>query len=194
MKPFKTLDFFTKSECESIVSDFEKNKQYIKLSTDHGVERISSYEIDIKHLSNPIKDLINQKIETILKPITGGKLGMVFGVRYSLDTKSYMTAHYDCNSYSCVISLNNDFVGGGTYFPLTGEVVKPEIGQGYLFKADTINSYHEAYPITEGVRYVLVIRMEKKSVLHLILKAYFLDFVDKWVQKRKEKYYKKPLI
>jgi hypothetical protein len=192
---FSFLNFFTQKECGLIVSDFELNKSHIKLSTDHGVERISSYEIDIKYLSEPIKDLIKKKVDTVLKPITGGKVGMIFGVRYSLDTKSYMSAHHDCNSYSCVIKLNDDYKGGGTYFPLTGEVINPkEIGQGVLFKADTIKSYHEAYPITEGVRYVLVVRMEKKNIFHLILKAYFLDFVDKWIQKRKDKYYKKPLI
>ena len=189
------VKIFTEEESKLIVDDFEKNKDHIKLSRDHGVERISSYEIDIQHFSENIKDLIYSRIETVLKPITGGKIGMVFGVRYSLDTKNYMSAHHDCNSYSCVIKLNDDYKGGGTYFPLTGEVINPkEIGQGVLFKADTIKSYHEAYPITEGVRYVLVIRMEKKNIFHLILKAYFLDFVDKWIQKRKDKYYKKPLI
>ena len=116
-----------------IIDDFENNKNHIKLSTDHGVERISSYEIDIRYLSEPIKKLISDKIESIIKPMTGGKVGMVFGVRYSLDTKSYMSAHYDCNTYSCVISLNDDFHGGGTYFPLNGEIVKPEIGYGCLF-------------------------------------------------------------
>lgn len=191
----KIIDFFTEEESQLIVNNFELNKEHIKLSTDHGVERISSYEIDIQHFSENIKDLIYSRIETVLKPITGGKIGMVFGVRYSLDTKNYMSAHHDCNSYSCVIKLNDDYEGGGTYFPLTGEVINPEkIGQGILFEADTIKSYHEAYPITKGVRYVLVIRMEKKSLLHLIIKAYFLNLVDKWIQKRKDRYYKKPLI
>jgi len=191
----KKIKIFTEEESKTIVNDFENNKNHIKLSKDHGVERISSYEIDIRYLSEPIKKLISDKIESIIKPITGGKVGMIFGVRYSLDTKSYMSAHHDCNSYSCVIKLNDDYKGGGTYFPLTGEVINPkEIGQGVLFKADTIKSYHEAYPITEGVRYVLVVRVEKKNIFHLILKAYFLDFVDKWIQKRKDRYYKKPLI
>lgn len=189
------INIFTRNECFDIVQDFEKNKENIKLSSDHGVERISSYEIDIKHLSHNIKDLIYDKIESVIKPITSGKVGMIFGVRYSLDTKSYMSAHHDCNSYSCVIKLNDDYEGGGTYFPLTGQVVSPkEIGQGLLFKADTIKSYHEAYPVTNGVRYVLVIRMEKKNIFHLIIKAYFLDFVDKFIQKFRNRLYKKPLI
>jgi hypothetical protein len=188
------IKIFTEKESKIIVSDFENNKNHIKLSTDHGVERISSYEIDIRYLSEPIKKLINDKVESVIKPITGGKVGMVFGVRYSLDTKSYMSAHYDCNTYSCVISLNDDFHGGGTYFPLNGEIVKPEIGYGCLFRADTIKSYHEAYPISSGVRYVLVIRVEGKSTFHLITKAYFLHFVDKFIQKFKSRIYKKPLI
>ena len=189
------VKIFTEEESKLIVNDFEKNKDHIKLSRDHGVERISSYEIDVQHFSEDIKELIYSKIESKLKPITKGKLGMVFGVRYSLDTKSYMSAHHDCNSYSCVIKLNDDYSGGGTYFPLTGEVLSLEnVGEGLLFKADTIDSYHEAYPITEGVRYVLVVRTEKKNILHLLLKAYFFHFVDKWIQKRKDRYYKKPLI
>lgn len=189
------VKIFTEEESKLIVNDFEKNKDHIKLSRDHGVERISSYEIDVQHFSEDIKELIYSKIESKLNPITKGKLGMVFGVRYSLDTKSYMSAHHDCNSYSCVIKLNDDYSGGGTYFPLTGEVLSPEnVGEGLLFKADTIDSYHEAYPITEGVRYVLVVRIEKKNILHLLLKAYFFHFVDKWIQKRKDRYYKKPLI
>lgn len=189
------VDLFSKDECDEIVQDFERNKEHIKLSTDHGVERISSYEIDSKYFSKNIKNLISNRIETILQPLTGGKPGMIFGVRYSLDTKSYMSAHYDCNTYSCVIKLNNGYHGGGTYFPLIGEVVNPEeVGQGILFRANTIKSYHEAYPIIEGVRYVLVIRMEKRGFFGQLSSAIFFHFVDKFIQKFKTKLYKKPLI
>jgi hypothetical protein len=187
------VELFTKDECWSIVQDFEKNKAHIKLSKDHGIERISSYEIDVQHFSEKIKDLIYSKVEYILG-ITGGKVGMVFGVKYSMDTKNYMSAHYDCNSFSCVIPLNSEFKGGGTYFPLTGEVVKSEVGDGFLFVADNVDSYHEAYPITEGVRYVLVIRIENKGIFRQIYKALFLHVVDKIIQKFKNRLYKKPLI
>ena len=189
------IEVFTKEECDLIVSDFELNKNHIKLSTDHGVERISSYEIDIEYFSESTKNLINSKIEEKIKPLTdGGFVGMVFGVRYSLDTMGYMEAHYDCNSYSCVIKLNDDYKGGGTYFPLTGEIINPkEVGTGILFEADVIKSYHEAYPITEGVRYVLVIRIEKKSMYKLLFKACFLGMVDFFIRKNKKLFYKKPL-
>ena len=187
------LELFSTDQCQSIIMDFEKNKEHIKISSDHGVERISSYEIDYKYFSPEIKKLIDEKVEHILS-ITGGKVGMVFGVKYSLDTKNYMAAHYDCNSYSCVITLNDQFEGGGTYFPLTGEVINPSVGDGFLFVADRLPSYHEAYPITEGVRYVLVIRVERKNVFHLLLKSYFFHFVDKFIQKFKNRLYKKPLI
>lgn len=188
------INIFSDEECDMIVSDFEKNKEHIKLSKDHGVERISSYEIDLKYFSSHIKDLVQEKIKNIIQPLTKGKVGMVFGVKYSLDTKPDMTEHYDCNSYSCVITLNDSFKEGGTYFPFTGEVIKPKVGDGVLFKADKIKSYHSAYPISDGVRYVLVIRMEKKNIFRVILNAIFLTFVDKYIRKNKEKLYKNPIF
>jgi hypothetical protein len=180
------LDVFDDKECDEIVLDIEKNKDNIKISTDHGVERISSYELDVKFFSKKIKDIIDLKIEEKIKPITGGNLGMIFAVRYSLDTKSYMNNHYDCNSYSCVITLNDTFEGGGTYFPLTEELINPKKGQGIMFLADEYESYHSAYPITSGVRYVLVIRIEKKSNFKLILKTLYLHFVDVFLRKVKK--------
>jgi hypothetical protein len=178
---FKKIKLFSIKECNRIIEDFELNSEHIKISTDHGVSRISSYEIDFKHFSDDIKELINDKIKNILLPITGGKKKMIFGVRYSLDTKSYMLPHYDCNSYSCVIELNKDFKGGGTHFPIQNLIVNSnEIGEGILFRGDTIKSYHAANPISEGVRYVLVIRTENKNILHLLLNTLLLYVFDKF--------------
>jgi len=178
---FKKIKLFSIKECNRIIEDFELNSEHIKISTDHGVSRISSYEIDFKHFSDDIKELINDKINNILLPITGGKKKMIFGVRYSLDTKSYMLPHYDCNSYSCVIELNKDFKGGGTHFPIQNLIINSnEIGEGILFRGDTIKSYHAANPISEGVRYVLVIRTENKNILHLLLNTLLLYVFDKF--------------
>lgn len=183
-----TLQIFDEEECKLIVNDFISNKNNIKLSTEHGVKRISSYEINVNDLSKNITDLIYKKIKTIILPITGGKPDMIFGVRYSLDTKSYMSAHYDCNSYSCIIKLNNEYEGGGTFFPLNNQIVNLQnIGDGLLFKSDTINSYHAAYPISNGTRYVLVIRIEKKNKFNFILNMLFLSFIDFFIRKFKPK-------
>lgn len=191
----KILKIFSPSECSEIILDFEKNKNFIKLSTEHGVARISSYEIDFKYFSQEIKNLINTKINDIILPITGGEIGMIFGVKYTLDTKSYMLPHYDCNSYSCVIELNDDFEGGGTHFILQNEIIRPnKIGSGILFRADKINSYHAANPITQGSRYVLVIRIEKKNKFVLILKSIFLSMVDLFFIKFKPNLHEKYLM
>ena len=188
----KILKIFNQYECSEIILDFEKNKEFINLSTDHGVSRISSYEIDYKHFSQKTKDIITEKINTIILPMTGGKTGMIFGVKYTLDTKSYMLPHYDCNSYSCVIELNSDFEGGGTHFILQNEIIRAnDAGEGILFQADKIKSYHAANPITKGVRYVLVIRIEKKNIFNFILKTHFLSFVDYFLRKFSPKLFEK---
>jgi len=184
--------FFTKEECDYIVSDFAKNNDYLKLSGEHGVDRISSYEIDIQHFSDDVIELITNRTKERIVPITGGKIMNIWGVRYSMDTKSYMDMHYDCNEFSSVITLNNGFEGGGTYFPLSGGVYKPTAGDGYMFKANKINSYHDGHEITDGTRYVLVIRTDRRNMVLQIIDSLFLHFVDRYIDKRKDKYYKEP--
>ena len=83
----KILELFTKEQCKKIIEDIELNKEYLGISTEHGVERISSYEIDCKHLSKHVTNMINNVIDKKIRPITGGEVGMVFGVKYTLDTK-----------------------------------------------------------------------------------------------------------
>ena len=181
---YKILKCFSSEECELIIKDFEKNKNNFKISKEHGVKRISSYEIDIKNLSEDISNLIYDRCEKNIRKLTGGKFGMIFGIKYSLDTKPGMSYHYDCNSYSCVIKLNDDYNGGGTIFPLSNKIINLEsVGDGLLFKSDTIKSYHGANPITSGVRYVLSVRIEKKNMLNFLLKAFILSKIDFFIRK-----------
>jgi hypothetical protein len=183
---------FSKEECNIILQNFEENAERFKLSKDHGILEISSYEMDVELMSKDVQSLIKQKIKDTIQPFSGGKVGMIFGVRYTLDTKPDMHGHYDCNTYSCVTELNDDFEGGGTYFPSCGELIRSKsLGDAYIFEADKINSYHEAYPVSGGVRYVLVIRMDNRGEVSQTISAILLDFISKYIVKHKDKLYKK---
>lgn len=154
---FKRYQLFTKEECDKIILDVENNKDKLKVSSDHGTIDISSYEVNTYELSTDTHEMIQSK----LNGIASDKIIQCFIIRYSPDTIPDMPAHYDGTKYSLVVNLNNDFEDGGTYFPLRRYYHDPKknnIGEGILYKGNKILSWHQAIPVTKGVRYVLNVK------------------------------------
>lgn len=62
--------------------------------------------------------------------------------------------------YTVILYLNDDFVGGETYFPLLDLKVKPKKGKSLCFlnrdSASQVISYskHAGLPVTSGVKYI----------------------------------------
>ena len=182
--------FFTEEECKLIINDFEDNKEHIILSNNYGDVFTGSYEIDGRHLNNNIKKLINKKIDSNILTCVDGYVGELFGVKYSLDTKSFMSPHYDSCQSTSIISLNNDFEGGGTSFPLSGNVYKPTTGDGHMFIANKVNSYHGGHPLTKGIRYALVIKTYRRNSIKQIIDMVHLYLIGRHIGKYKDKYHK----
>jgi hypothetical protein len=182
--------FLEKNECDTIIRDLDHNIDKIKQSTNNGVYEISSYEVETKELSKNTNKIVNNLNKKVKEMIGVPNIDLVnsFFVRYSVDTKPDMVGHYDCDNFTTVINLNNDYVDGGTYFPLVGYTLVPQDhspGCGLLFKGNNINSYHEALPVTSGVRYVLVLRFREQNLL-TYLKILFLGILDKRLRNNKK--------
>ena len=62
--------------------------------------------------------------------------------------------HHDASDYTFVLTLNNEFEGGGTWFPRQKVLLKNEVGHVALHP--TITHRHGARSVTEGIRYVLI--------------------------------------
>ena len=77
-----------------------------------------------------------------------------FLVKYTSNNKS-LGCHMDSSLASVNISLNDSFVGGGTYFPKQKLLQQPKLGYGIIHPGG-VSHKHGAKSILKGERYQLV--------------------------------------
>jgi|TARA_R110000824_G_scaffold106642_2_gene252268 hypothetical protein len=78
-----------------------------------------------------------------------------FLVKYDTTQQSHLSLHHDAANYTCVVALNDDFEGGGTYFDRQKLLLRGKVGGATLHPGE-ITHRHGARTVTEGVRYVLI--------------------------------------
>eukprot|EP00494_Astrolonche_serrata_P030098 UN30365 len=76
-----------------------------------------------------------------------------FIVKYETDGQQGLNFHMDDSIITFQVALNDDFVGGGTYFNADELTIHRKMGEGYTFFGSRL---HSGLPITKGVRYILV--------------------------------------
>lgn len=74
----------------------------------------------------------------------------MFLIRYTAGGQSALENHQDGSLFSFIMPLNDEFEGGGTEF--RGKVVKPKVGEAFLFCGQ---HFHKGMAVTKGTRYVL---------------------------------------
>jgi len=103
---------------------------------------------------------IRPLVEDLWKTFKIQKRDMPFVLKYSMDVIKEMKLHYDCETVSMVIYLNNDFIGGGTYFPkwkfIAGSVPGDfPVGSMVVYPGG-VSHEHMGLPISSGVRYLML--------------------------------------
>ena len=78
-----------------------------------------------------------------------------FIIKYTPEQQSHLSLHHDHSKITSIVSLNEDFIGGGTYFERQKFLLKNSTGHVSIHPGN-ITHRHGARPITSGVRYVLV--------------------------------------
>ncbi len=79
-----------------------------------------------------------------------------FLVRYEATASSnFLPLHYDESTHSCVLALNDDFEGGGSYIYDLDRSIAPETGGMVSFLGN--HCLHGGDPVTRGERYILAI-------------------------------------
>ena len=78
-----------------------------------------------------------------------------FIIKYLPNQQSHLSLHHDSSKITSIVTLNENFKGGGTYFERQKFLLKNRTGYVSIHPGN-ITHRHGARPITEGVRYVLV--------------------------------------
>ena len=95
-----------------------------------------------------------------IQPTGDLHLGNYFGmmsrmIKYQEDVQGHLSLHHDSGSISCVLTLNRDFEGGGTWFWRQQKVHKGNVGEISIHPAQ-ITHRHGGRPISKGERYIIV--------------------------------------
>ena len=86
-----------------------------------------------------------------------------FLARYTTDRQSHLSLHHDFSHVTMVVKLNDEFDGGGTWFPKYNLLSNPErVGVATLHPG-MITHLHGARPIYAGKRYICVSFMRKEK-------------------------------
>ena len=79
-----------------------------------------------------------------------------FLVRYEATSSScFLPLHFDESTHSCILALNDEFDGGGSYFYDLDQSIALEMGGLVSFLGN--QCLHGGNPVTRGVRYILAI-------------------------------------
>ncbi len=85
-----------------------------------------------------------------------------FLARYTTDRQSHLSLHHDFSHITMVVKLNDEFDGGGTWFPKYNLLSNPErVGTATLHPG-MVTHLHGARPIHAGKRYICVSFMRKQ--------------------------------
>lgn len=129
-----------------------------------GVEEVSEPDTTLHLWKMPGMDKVYEEIiHRHLKPLAEHlwpifkvqKWDPPFLLRYEPHVISGMARHYDLETCAIVCYLNDDFTGGGTYFPrwdYTPGLATP--GTAVIYPGG-LSHVHEGRPVTSGRRYVL---------------------------------------
>ena len=78
-----------------------------------------------------------------------------FMVKYSMDAQGHLNLHHDFSSITSLVTLNNNFTGGGTYFSKQNKTYKGIVGEVSIHPG-AITHRHGGRPIHSGERYIIV--------------------------------------
>ena len=86
-----------------------------------------------------------------------------FLARYSTDKQPSLALHHDFSNISAVVTLNEEFDGGGTYFPYFKETLNPSRIGTLSIHPGQITHRHGGRPIYSGKRYIIVSFMRNSA-------------------------------
>jgi hypothetical protein len=149
-----------KSFCNHIISKAEtsgkwtQNRHKFYPTNDILLENLGMDEIYNEILREYVYSAAIHKWNLVGKPWEELKFEN-FIIKYTPDNQSHLSLHHDHSKVTAILTLNEDFEGGGTYFERQKFLLKTPTGNVSIHPGN-ITHRHGARPITSGTRYVLV--------------------------------------
>jgi len=178
----------SKGEYDLLIDDLGNNILEFPLFTDKFckdvialAEQENKWTID-RHEFYPTNDVLlpelgldeiyNKVIDDVIKPLCihywklegwNSVKSENFMARYTTDRQSHLSLHHDFSHITMVVKLNDEFEGGGTWFPKYNTLSNPKrVGTATLHPG-MITHLHGARPIYAGKRYICVSFMRKNN-------------------------------
>lgn len=153
---------FFDSYCRKIVNLAERKSMWTEARHDY----YPTYDVLLKDLDaeydKVYTDFLNEYIRTMCvhKFKLEGKKWQRFEcenfiIKYNQDKQGHLSLHHDSSDLSSVLTLNDDYTGGGTWFSRQNKLIKGKTGEMTVHPGQ-ITHRHGARPVSSGTRYVLV--------------------------------------
>jgi len=88
-----------------------------------------------------------------------------FIIRYRPDRQGQLSVHHDYSSYTIGVKLNDEFEGGGTFFPKYQVNAMPKRNGNAFLHPGMITHRHGGRPVYSGTRYINVSFIRNTHIL-----------------------------
>jgi hypothetical protein len=88
-----------------------------------------------------------------------------FMIRYRPDKQGHLSLHHDYSSYTCAVKLNDEFEGGGTFFPRYQITANPKRVGNAILHPGMITHRHGGRPVYSGTRYITVSFIKNANII-----------------------------
>ena len=89
-----------------------------------------------------------------------------FIIRYKADKQGHLSLHHDHSQYTLAVKLNDEFEGGGTYFPMYKLLANPKRIGNAILHPGLVSHRHGGRPVLSGTRYINVSFIKNPSIMH----------------------------
>lgn len=152
---------FTPKFCREAIALAEtKNNWTIDRHEFYPTNDVLLQDIGLDEIYNRVLDEVVRPLAIHLWNLEGeqwhGFSNENFMARYTTERQSHLSLHHDRSHLTMVIKLNDEFSGGGTWFPQYQKLSNPEVVGTAVLHPGMITHRHGARPITNGKRYIIV--------------------------------------
>jgi hypothetical protein len=175
LKNIKVIDdFISEKECEKIIAFCEEDNLFKRSKVGVGYGRVSDHRTSSSaFIENNKNSLIISDLKEKIAVFLDCKIHKIESLQVVRYYKSEgFDPHFDAainlkRKLTCLLYLNDGFLGGETYFPELDFGVTPKLGRLLVFKNLDENdeiirqSLHQGSPILDGVKYACNIWIKK---------------------------------